>query len=207
MRARTDNYHGLTYIIWTSKLISGTNGNCVQRVQPYEETISPATILSDFDGYFHFKTLIIFILFQSLKGNNSKSIININHLSMDFPYVVAELTYCTHDDSFHRIVTESDSFNFIACHGNAILSSEFIVKWGKPFDKTVWLLLFATIAILTLISGLVLYAIKTTPFFKAFELIFESIIFALVFQYPKKIVNLLRIKSACIIIHFLDRFF
>jgi len=158
--------NGLAYI-WTSKLISGTSGDCVK---PYKETMLPATILTDIDGYFYFKTIVISLLFQSLKRNNSKSVTNLNHLKMDFPYVIAELSYGTHDDSFHRIVTETDSFNFIACHGfkkNGILSSAFIVKWGKPFDKTVWLLLIAGIAILPLISGLVLYAIKTIPIFKA----------------------------------------
>jgi len=79
---------------------------------------------------------------------------------MDFPYVIADLSYGAHDDSFHQIVTDTDSFNFIACHGFAesgILSSEFIVKWGKPFGKTFWLLLIAGIVTLPLITGLNLF--------------------------------------------------
>jgi len=99
--------------------------------------------------------------------------------------VIADLS--DHKRNSYRIVTAIDSFNFLTCHGAMTKSTsdaEFIAKFGKPFHKTAWLFMGFGIILVTLLSGILLLIFKNLPFKDVCIVVFESILFALVFQYP-----------------------
>jgi len=124
-------------------------------------------ILLDKDDVFGFKTIVITFLANAWTQNKTSehSTRQCNHIRD--PRLISDLS--TNDKNFYRVVTAVDSFNFVTCHGvlkdNDKVSSdtEFIVKYGKPFDKVVWLFMGSGIILITCFSGCVRFIFKRLP--------------------------------------------
>jgi len=155
-------------------------------LSPYNKPVLPSLILFDKDDHFKFKIIVITLLVDAWTQNRTYEYSARQCYHNSDPRLVSDLSQ--HEENSYRIVTAEESFNLVTCHGvltNLSSDTEFIVKYGKPFDKVVWLTIGIGIIVISCFSGCVLFIFKRLPLKDVCIIIFESIVFAFVFQYPR----------------------